>query len=251
MGTPPNARVRQGALLDPDEAGNAHLRRLVDQLDPVDQAKFVKRLTRQCLEEKFHTYRELLVGARLRALEFNVRYERRLEAKTPDWTVVDENGEPIELLDVVTLHQKAEKELEIRQGLRRTSAVRSAARGIRSIGAWITVPHDHVYAKLSEKAGQYAKVASTKRIPFVIAMYSDWLASVSAEELKYVLFEHHDGWFKQYPEVSGVIHFAPAPWVRFSFRYTAFKNPASDVRPSLMLDKIAAMSDQTIWYPST
>lgn len=224
--------------LDPDEAGNAHLHALLDRLDPKDRSKLIKLLTKQQqLRDKFHTYRELLMGARLRDQGFNVRYERKVENKTPDWTLVDKDT-TLEILDVMTLHQRAEKDREIREGLQKPEAILEipgTGELICSWGTWITIPPDHVYEKLSEKAGNYRQLARTHHLPFVIAVYDDWLASISADGMKYVLFDHRDGWFKENPDVSGVIHFKGASWTPFQFDYTVFRNPKATHQSTMLL----------------
>ena len=201
--------------LDPHDEGNLHLQSLVGRLVRVDQSKFAKLLQKQRLPQKTHTYRELLVGAHLRDRGFDVLYERTLQGKTPDWTSFDKSGQPLEILDVVTMHQKPEKHDDIGKSLQ----------SLGTWSGWITVPPDHIYGKLSEKAGKYSKLVKAEDLPFVIAVYSDFYASISSRDLEHVLFEHHEGWFKTAPEVSGVIHFQGSSTTPFQFDFKYFKNP--------------------------
>ena len=99
--------------LDPDDHGNELLQALVGRLHPDDVRAFVDKLTTQALRPKFHTYRELLVGVHLRDRGFDVRYERVLGTQTPDWSLVGSDGVTLEILDVLTVHQRHDKETEI------------------------------------------------------------------------------------------------------------------------------------------
>lgn len=78
--------------LDPDERGNAHLQRLVRSLHQDDQRAFIKKLTTLPRRGRFHTYRELILGARIRAEGADFRYERVIEGQTPDWSLCDQSG---------------------------------------------------------------------------------------------------------------------------------------------------------------
>src|SRR4029434_3218401 len=99
--------------------GNAHLQRLIRRLHPSDFAPFVENLTTQPLREGFPTYRELRLGAQIRGGGADFRYEQEVDGQTPDWSL-SENGRLVELVDVVTLHQRNEKEREITMSIRST-----------------------------------------------------------------------------------------------------------------------------------
>lgn len=214
--------------LDPDECGNSHLRRLILSLHPHDSSQFVEKLTTQPLRERFHSYRELLLGAQIRRGGADFRYEQDIDGKTPDWSLV-EDGRLIEIIDVVTLHQRNEKEREITTTIRANS----------SWDGWITIPPDHIYRKLSDKAGQYSALARSSRAPFVLAVFGDFLASISPGEIEHVLYAQHGGWFKTAPEVSGVIYFHEKDF-RYEFIY--FPN-ASTKRPAVWSSRIALWSE--------
>lgn len=203
--------------LDPNEEGNAHLQSLVERLHPDDVRPFVDKLTTQALDPKFHTYRELLVGVHLRDLGFDVRYERALGNLTPDWSLVSTEGSTLEVLDVTTVHQRHEKDTEIR------NALGASARWT----GWITVPPDHIYRKLSDKAGQYSRVARDSALPYVLAVYGDFNASISPEDMEHVLFSLHGGWFRTVWEVSGLLYFRQT---MFRFEYSYYVNPEATVR---------------------
>lgn len=198
--------------LDPDDRGNAHLQELVRRLHPDDVSAFVEKLTTQPLRARFHTYRELLVGVHVRERSADFRYERSIDGRTPDWSLLDDSGRLQEVIDVTTLHQRNEKEREI------TASIRSTGRW----SGWITVPPDHIYRKLNDKAGQYRELVLESQAPYVLAIYGEFIASLTPEDIKHVLYVHRNGWFSAASEVSGVIYCRER---NFQFEFTYFRNP--------------------------
>jgi hypothetical protein len=99
--------------LDADDHVNDKLRALLERLDPEDVAPFVREFTAQKRSQRVHTYRELLLGDHIRAKGFSARYAIPFHGKRPDWVLVDSNDEVIEIIDVVTIHQNLEKDIEI------------------------------------------------------------------------------------------------------------------------------------------
>lgn len=200
--------------LDPDEWGNAYLQNLVRHLHPDDIAAFVEKLKTQRLRERFHTYRELLLGVHLRQYGANFRYEQNVSGKTPDWSLHSDEYQLLEIIDVLTLHQRNEKEKEIS-----TSILSNG-----SWAGWIGIPPDHIYRKLTDKVGQYSELVCKAKVPFILAVFGEFVASLSPEDIQHVLYVQHDGWFKTSPEVSGVIYFREK---NFSFEFKYFPNPTA------------------------
>ncbi len=207
--------------LDPDDRGNEHLHALLRRIDPKDVAAFLEKLTNLSLRPRLHAYRELLVGSHLRDRGFDVRYEQRIRCKTPDWSLIKSDGSPLELVDVLTLEQRHDKRIEI------TSAIKSNKRW----SGWITVPRDHIYRKLNDKAGQYSVLVREEGVPYVLAMYGEFIASVDPRDVERVLFEQHGGWFSATPGVSGLIYCRET---NFEVEYTYFENPYASYRSSFI-----------------
>lgn len=214
--------------LDPDEQGNAHLQALVRRLHPHDIAPFVEKLTKLPLRPRFHAYRELLIGVHLRNLGFDVRYELEVDDQTPDWCVTNESGRPTEIVDVLTLHQRNGKEAEIGRALRNE--------GLWS--GWITVPPDHIYRKLNDKAGQYSRLSERFDAPYVLAVYGEFTASIAPSEIEHVLFARHGGWFSDNAGIAGLIY-CRATSRPFEFEFTHYANPHA-AHPSSLLCAAAA-----------
>ena len=59
-------------------------------------------------------------------------------------------------------------------------------------------------------------------MPYVLAIYGEFIASVSPEEVEYVLYKHREGWFQTAPEVSGVLFCRERG--SFQFEFTCFPN---------------------------
>jgi hypothetical protein len=206
--------------LDSDEYGNKHLQDLVRKVHPADAMAFIRKLTTQPLAARFHTYRELLVGVYLREQGLDVRYEQTVCVQTPDWHLEASGDMHEEIFDVFTLHQRREKDVEI---------TRSIADYGRWSG-WITVPPDHVYRKLTDKAGQYNDLVTRCGIPMVLSPFVDFTASIDPEEMQHVLFEQHGGWFATAPSVSGVLY---SRMNSFEFQAVYYANPHATLRSVL------------------
>src|SRR3546814_15701871 len=107
-----------------------------------------------------------------------------------------------------SLHQRNAKEQEI------STSIRSSSRW----AGWIGIPPDHIYRKLSDKAGQYAELVRQAKVPYVLGVFGEFVASLSPEEIQHVIYVQHDGWFRTAPEVSVVIYFRERNF-RFEFSY--------------------------------
>jgi hypothetical protein len=216
--------------LDPDERGNAHLQSLVRTLNADDHSAFVEKLTTLPLRSRFHTYRELILGSRIRAGGANFRYEQLIDGQTPDWSLVDGSSQLVEVIDVLTLHQRHEKEHEITASIRSTNLW----------SGWITVPPDHIYRKLSDKASQYADLARRAKAPYVLALFGEFLASLSPSDVEHVFYTHRGGWFSTASEVSGVIYFREKD---FQFEFHYFANPVATHQPAVWSSRLGGASE--------
>lgn len=83
----------------------------------------------------------------------------------------------MELIDVLTLQQRHDKDVEIS----------AAIRAERLWARWITVPPDHIFRKLNDKAGQHSGLARQKGIPYVLAAYGEFTAAIALQEIEQVL----------------------------------------------------------------
>ena len=104
----------------------------------------------------------------------------------------------------------------------------------------IVIQPDHIYRKLSDKAGQYAGLARKTQAPYVLAVFGEFLASLSPSDIEHVLYSHHPGWFTTAPEVSGVIYFREKD---FQFEFHYFANPAALHQPAVWSSRVGFGSD--------
>jgi hypothetical protein len=182
-------------------AGNDHINARIydflDGLDPCDVPAFVRKFRSDSDEQCFHTYRELILGAHLRSRGWNARYEQSIGGRKPDWIVLNEQNETTDIVDVVTLHQRRATELDISGSL--------SAHGLWT--GWITIPPDHLYSKLHQKANAYVDLVECARLPYLVAPFSEFTASIDAQEIHHVLYELHGGLFADAPMLSGLIFF--------------------------------------------
>ena len=197
-------------------AGNSSINSLIyaslECIHPDDVAAFVRKFRSEKGAQLFHTLHELTMGAELWRRGVSVRYERLIEEKKPDWSVQDQAGRAIEIFDVVAIHQCNATE---------TDMVRTLSRGEIWSG-WISIPPDRIYSKIEQKAGSYADLVGSLRIPYVIGLFGEFTASIDPEEVHQVLFSHHGGLFEKLPTVSGVLYCYEENGIH---TYTYFTNP--------------------------
>lgn len=100
-----------------------------------------------------HIFRDLIVGAHLTEEGHLVDYERKVEGKTPDWSILREDESVECVLDVFTLEPS--KHL-----------------------------HKNIVDKIDEKAGRYKPVATALQIPFVVIMFGHFFAGLFPDEVE-------------------------------------------------------------------
>lgn len=192
-------------------------------LDSRDVPAFVRKFRRDGDDQNFHTFRELILGAHLREGGWPARYEQTVTSKTPDWLIPEDAEGPTEIVDVVTLHQRRSTDVEIGASI---SAGRAWA-------GWVTIPPDHILSKLDQKVGSYRRLASSLNLPYTIAAFSEFTASLDPEEVSHVLYKHQGGLLASTPELSGVIFFSEQ---NGAYQFTYFANPGAAVRSRLYGD---------------
>lgn len=197
-------------------AGNSSINSLIyasfECIHPDDVEKFVRKFRAEKGTQLFHTFHELTMGAELRRRGVLVRYEVQVEEKTPDWSLQDQAGKVTEIFDVVAVHQRHATESDM---------LNTLGRG-ETWSGWISIPPDHIYSKIAQKAGSYSGLVGSLGIPFVIGLFGEFTASIDPEEVQHVLFSHHGGLFQILPTVSGVLYCSEDNGIH---SYTYFGNP--------------------------
>ena len=197
-------------------AGNSSINSLIyaslECIHPDDVASFVRKFRSEKGAQLYHTLHELTMGAELWRRGVPMRYERQIDGKTPDWSLQDQADEVTEIFDVTALHQRHTIEADM---------LHTLSRGEIWSG-WISIPPDHIYSKIEQKAGPYANLVGSLGIPYVIGIFGEFTASIDPEELHCVLFSHHGGLFHVLPTVSGVLYCSEENGIH---SYTHFANP--------------------------
>jgi hypothetical protein len=201
---------------------NAFIYDCFSHLVEEDQQKFAKRFRNQPHDsnEVMHTFRELVLGAYLCSRGFEARFESVVEGFTPDWSIVGAQSEVTAIVELTTFHLDMATEQEINDQLR--------AKGLSCV--WRDARKnnvDRLYHCLWHKAQTYRQLVMAMGIPYVVAVFLDFRASVDLEEIRSCLSGDETGLFRMYSELSGVLCFEETGG-RYSFAYEP--NPAA-VRP--------------------
>jgi hypothetical protein len=191
------------------ESINAAIYRCVDFISEADAKAFVRKFAQQPHDQDqvMHTFRELIAGAFLASTGLLIESERPISGKTPDWTIL-RGGQPRCIIELVNFHTDNKTEGEIK-------AV-AAPGGIWT--GWQPEHADRLYSSIQNKCGTYKTVADSADLPYVVAVFSDFLAALDREEVEECMYDKATGLFNDYPEVSGVLFFDEfAGQYRFSY----------------------------------
>lgn len=205
--------MKFGVLAGNDQI-NSRIYEMFEDIDPSDVAIFARKFKSERDEQRFHTFRELIIGSQLRRQGVRLRHERKISGKTPDWVIVDDTDQVNEVLDVVTLHKRRQTETEMLKTLS-TGQIWSG---------WVTIPPDHIYSKIEQKANAYAALINEIKKPYVVCLFGEFTASIDPEEVEHVLYGHHGGVLSRLPTLAGVVFFLERSG---SYSYSYYANPAA------------------------
>lgn len=193
---------------------NALLNRALRMLCEEDQRRFLKHFRRQPddSDQIMHTARELIMGAYLASNEFTPRYSHTIKGQTPDWTLVDSTLQPMGILDVMTFHIDKETENEIEQQRQaRRLAVYWRDANKNNV--------DRLRQRIADKAAHYRDLAEDLTIPYIVAVFADYRASLDKDDIAACLFDGRHGLFKIHQQLSGVLCFSEQAG-QYAFKYT-------------------------------
>jgi len=202
-------------------AGNRHINDFIylsfKYISEEDQHKFVKKFRDQPhdSDQIMHTFRELVLGAYLSSRGFRVRHDYAVEKKTPDWSIFDEQQIIMGIVELTNFHIDRLTEIKIKK--------RMAAEQMAVV--WRDENKDNVerlYHCIWQKVDTYRVLIDKQRLPYVIAVFGEFNASIDFEEVEYCLLDKKIGLFKPYPDLSGVLYFQEK-FGRYFFNYA--QNP--------------------------
>ena len=181
---------------------NAFIYHCFKYIHEIDERKFVKKFREQPhnSEQIMHTFRELILGAYLGSNGFNVRYDYVIESKTPDWCILSDKSALMGIVELATFHIDKATEIEINRHLE--------TKGFA--GYWRDKRKNNIgrlYHLIWDKAVQYRSLGRKLEIPYVVAIFGDFLAAIDSQEVRNCLNGKDIGLFGIYPEMSGLLFF--------------------------------------------
>ena len=202
------------------QAINAFIYFCFEELEEPVQQKFVKLFRQQPHDQAqvMHTFRELVLGAYLHAAGFQVRYAQRLQGKTPDWVIVDEQLTPLAIVELVNFHIDRQTETVIQKQSRTRPAV---------VGYWRDGNADNLErlsSRLQEKAQVYQGLVNELSLAYVIAVFGEFEAALDRDDIMACLNGERDQLFDRYPYISGVLFFDENGG---TYRFQYLENPAN------------------------
>jgi len=191
---------------------NYDIYRCLGHLCDKDQQRFVKKFREQHDDSKqtMHTFSELILGAYLSFMGFEVRHEYLVEGKTPDWCILDKKSAVIGIVDLVNFHRDEDTENEIDKQMQAKGHAIFWSRENKNI--------DRLYHRIWEKIQKYLALIQKLGVPYIIAISPDWRAGVDFKKLLPCLHDNKDGLLQMYQDVSGVLYFE-GNLEQYSFRY--------------------------------
>lgn len=189
---------------------NATIYQCFEYLSEQEARKFVRKFKDQPDDKVqwWHTFRELILGAFLAKNGFHVQSDYRIDTKTPDWCVVDDSLRPRCIVELVSFHLDADTSEDM-------------ARQFQERGIWCNFEKPNttrLYHAIWEKASVYKPLANTHDLPYVVAVFGDFV-DIKEEELDECLFAAETGLFEAYPEVSGLLFFEEKSLESYAFIY--------------------------------
>lgn len=184
-------------------AGNPHIDRAIyecfSKLEERDAKAFVKKFARMASDEqqRMHVFRELLLGGFLASGGIRVRSEMRIDGQTPDWVVLGERGEPAAIVELVNFHTEHRVEREMNQA--------------RDDGGmwtgWLPDNSKRICGRIEDKAATYRGLVTQRDLPYIIAVFGEFSASVDEDDFLPCLSEPENGLFARERHVSGFLFF--------------------------------------------
>lgn len=142
----------------------------------------------------------------------------RLIIRQPDWTILN-NQELVNcIIECTNFHIDKATEVEIKKS-------RSEK---RVISYWRDGNKDNVkrlYQSIWSKATVYKSLIEKIKVPYVIAVFSDFIVAIDHEEIEHCVYDKDTGIFNSFPETSGILHFVEESG-RYTFMY--YKNPEAN-----------------------
>ena len=172
-------------------AGNASINtaiyRCFAYLSERDAQSFVRRFRDQKdnNSQVMHTFRELILGGYLGQSGYHPTCTLTFGTQTPDWALWANSDEVSAIVELVNFHPAKSVEDSIMEH-------RDAGQ------VWVgrVGPHgDRLQDRLEEKAAVYKSLVTTLNVPYVVAVFSEFIAALEMEDVLPHLLEPVTGLF--------------------------------------------------------
>jgi hypothetical protein len=212
--SPGGTTLKYGQIVGSD-AVNAAIYRCFEFLSDSTARSYVKKFRDQPhdQDQAKHTFRELILGAFIASHGHSVDSERKIDGKTPDWSIVENGGLKCIIEAVIFHYSKASKD----------QAIHANVSGLDWTFVFQPDHTDRLYNSLYEKCIKYKDIVIKHEIAYVPALFVDFDATVDSTQLRTCLFHPDTGLFAAYPHVSGV-HIFMETVLAYRFHYIANPN---------------------------
>lgn len=182
-----------------------------------DVVKFKKNFKNQPNNESqiMHTFRELILGTYLTLKGHSVRYDYKIENKTPDWVMLNNKLEINGIIELVNFHIDKRTENRIKDTLDKGEMWFE----------WGSPNNLRLYEKIEEKINKYREIVKTRDISHFVALFGNFFSFLDKDEILECLLENYNGGlFSKYPYCNGLLFFEDSNKYIFEF----FKNPYAE-----------------------
>ena len=194
-----------------------------------DRQKFVTKFRKQPHEESqvMHTLRELILGAYLASRGLKVDYDRKIDGKTPDWVILNDESSLGGIVELVNFHadQGTEKDIERQLKDPEPEFTIELPSGPIPVAFYNKKPNNsRLYQCMKEKSDKYERLAKKYNIPNIVAVFGDIKAGVESEEIHQCLFQDYGGLFTECPALDGILFFKESAG---TYDFEFIRNPSS------------------------
>lgn len=188
-------------------------------LNEIEQKRFVKKFREQPHSEIqiMHTFHELLVGAYLCMNGFVVENDHEICNKTPDWSILDSSNDVVAIVEIINHHIDNKTNDYILEQLKAG----------KKVVAYFPNGNDprknRLYQHIQDKASKYKDLVAQINVPYVVAVFIDFISVIDVQETKEILMSGDESLFRLYPYLSGVLQFEEANCGSYGFSF--IENP--------------------------
>ncbi len=186
-----------------------------DFLNEKEQRKFVKKFKEQPHSkiQIMHTFSELLLGAYLSANGFIVENDRKIGAKTPDWSIYNTSLDIVAIVEMVYHHIDNKTNGDILDQLK------EGKKFLAYFPNGNDPEYNRLYSQIQDKASKYKDLVAEIKVPYVVAVFIDFTAAIDVQKTRDCMMSGDEPLFKLYPDLSGVLHFEEANRGSYCFSF--------------------------------